>query len=155
MKLKGKKLDTPKVVYCVIPRDDGDLPFTFRAIVDETEFEKLCPVPSPPKKLLKGGAHVENVEDPGYKSALNHYASSRTNWMFLKSVSATPGLEWDNVDLSNPSTWDNWRNDLKDSGFSNSEQMLLFNAFMDANNLNAAKVEEAKLRFLASLVQPE
>jgi hypothetical protein len=75
---------------------------------------------------------------------------NRANWMFLTSISATPDLEWETVKLNDPNTWENWRKELRDSGFSIPECNYLWSSFSEANSLDNSKIEEARERFLAS-----
>lgn len=153
MKIKGKKYDTPKESVVVLPRDPEDVVFKFRAVVDESDFDRLCPLPIPPKKKVKGGAQVSDTNSPAYIANLTAYAERRQGWLFLKSISATEDLDWEGViDMQDPTTWPKWRQALMDSGFNAAELQLIYSGFTDANNLDSAKVEEAKQRFLASLL---
>lgn len=151
MKLKGQKLDAPKELILVLPRENNeDIVFKFKAIVDDSTFDTLCKMPEMPMKLVKGGNKVPNLEDPGYKILLNDYARDRLNWMFLTSISATTELEWETVNLQDRTTWDNWKKELRDSGISIPESNLIWAKFTEANSLDNSKIEEARQRFLAT-----
>jgi hypothetical protein len=69
--------------------------------------------------------------------------------MILKSLSATEGLEWEQVDMSKPETWHNYGDELVSSGFSPAEIFAITEAVMTACGLNQKKIDEATERFLA------
>jgi hypothetical protein len=70
-------------------------------------------------------------------------------------LSATPGLEWELVDLENPDTWERYQEELQQCNFSDIEMTRIIEGVMTANGLNQAVLEEAEKRFLAgqALVQ--
>jgi hypothetical protein len=74
VKLKGVKLDKPKEVLAVIPRDGVDLVFKFQAIIHDDEFDKLCVEPKVPQKRLKDKT-VPDHENPVYLAELKRYAT--------------------------------------------------------------------------------
>jgi hypothetical protein len=152
MKIKGKKIEGPNTQYVVIPRGDGeDIVFKVQAILDLTAFDQLCPAPEPPKKMLPGGKMITNPEDSNYIKEINDWARKRSDFIALTSLRATEELEWETVKYDNPSTWGNYRKELKDSGFSEFEIGRLINTTMEVNCLDEDKVEQARQRFLASL----
>lgn len=150
MKINGIVLDKPKEVLLVLPREPKDLVFKFRAVVDYTEFEKMCPMPTPPKLKRPGGVVELNTNDAVYQAALNNYAEKQTHYQFLKSISATDGLEWSRVKMEDSSTWHHWREEIKEAGFSVGEQNAIWSHFVKANNLSQDSIDEARTRFLAS-----
>ena len=149
MKLHGKPIEGPNVVTVVIPRSSGDLVFKAQAVLDYSDFDKLCPVPQPPTIQRPGGQKSVNVEDPGYKEQLEKWAEKKSCWMVIKSLSVTEGLEWETVDLSDPDTWINHVEELTKAGLTPHEQSRLVNAFSEANGLSQDKIDEATRRFLA------
>ncbi len=151
MKVNGKTIDRPNEVLLVLPRSDGDLVFKFRAVVDDSMFEKLCPEPKPPRtKDIKTGEVRFNIEDEDYKRAINDWASRQTHWQFLQSISATEGLEWETVKADDPGTWQNWRTEMVKAGFAIGEMNAIWAHFVRANSLSSDMIEEARKRFLAS-----
>ena len=157
MKMNGQTVSGPNIAYAVIPRHYGDLVFKAQAILDMEEFKKLVPEPLPGKKMLPGGKVVEDRDDKAFRSSVGRYADLRYAFIFLKSLSATEGIEWETIKLSEPDTWLNWEKELKDSGLSEPEIVQIQMAVAEANGLSQAKMDEARDRFLASLaeVQPK
>ncbi len=151
MKLHGEKVSKPNVEICIIPRGEGeDIIFKCGAVLDMDDFDRLCPTPKVPLKIVKGGKKVEDPDSQSYKTLLQEYNSSRINYMILKSLEATESLEWETVKIGDPSTWKDYEKELKESGFSNIEILRIINAVMSANCLNEDKIEKARLDFLAS-----
>ena len=152
MRIKGRKIEGPMVELIIIPRGEGqeDVIFKAQAILDMSEFYKMCPEPRAPKGMRKGGIPFENVADPYYKLSLSELYKQRLAYMVLKSLEATPDLAWDQVKMSNPNTWRLYEKELRDSGFSDIEVGRIVNGVMSANCLNDDKMEEARKRFLAA-----
>lgn len=149
MKLAGQKVDAPKDQVVVIPRDTGNLVFKATAVLDYTDFEKLCPKPLVPVKVFPGGRRQENVEDEGYKKALNEWAAHRIQFMVIKSLEATPELVWEQVKLDDPETWVKYEAELKE-GLSEVEVGKIFECVTTACGLNQDQIEEATRNFLAT-----
>lgn len=155
MKIHGQKIEGPNVEIIVIPRsgDTPDIIFQAQAILDNEAFEKLCPVPMPPERIMKGGKREKNFEDKAYKAEMEKYGNKRIAWMILESLRATPDLEWETVKLEDHLTWLNYEKELQDSGFSYVEIQRIQNGVFTANCLNEAKVEEARQLFLRGPVE--
>jgi len=113
------------------------------------DFDLLCPRPTPPIKLLPSGEKSADVVDTKYKTALDTWASNKTLYMILTSLSVTEGLKWETVDMSKPDTWKNYEKELKDSGFSEAEIARIFRIVIEANGLDQTKIDLATERFLA------
>lgn len=150
MKLHGVKIEGPNVEDIVIPRGDSQIVFRAQAILDDTDFDELCPRPRPKVLVRKGGVKVEQTDEPNYKAAINRWGEQRVAWLVLKSLEATEGLEWETVVYDDPRTWLNYRDELKASGFSDAEVAAIIRGVMAANGLSEEKVEQARQRFLAS-----
>jgi hypothetical protein len=149
MKIKGREIKTPNQVIIAIPRGDGnDIVFKAQAILDHGELEKLCPRPTPPEMLQRGVGKVQNVEDPIYKGELQAWAKRAMAWRIVKSLSATPDLEWETVKLEDATTWENWEKELTEAGFSDYEKQRILNGVSEANGLDEEKIEIARQRFL-------
>lgn len=149
MKIQGKTFSGPATVPVVIPRPDGDIVIKCQSVLDFDEFEALVPTPEPPEVLRPGGIKTTDPTDKKYQKALDDYSVLRTNWMILKSLEATKGLEWDTVVMSDPKTWDNFRSEMTASGFSPVESGRIILAVTEACGLNQEKIDEATERFLA------
>lgn len=155
MKIHGRTFSGPDVVPVVIPRSDGDVVFKCQAVLTFDDFEALCPVPEAPQILRPGGLRSSDPDDPKYLEILEEWGVKRTNWMILKSLEATEGLEWEGINMSDPDTWDNFRTELADSGFTIGEIGRLIQGVTEACGLNQTKIDEATERFLADQRQEQ
>jgi len=153
MKVNGKTLNGPSIEVIVIPRQGGDLVFKAQSVLDYEPFYELYPTPQPPQVMRPGGVMSKNVEDPKYKDALTKWSIAQFNWMFLQSLRATEGLEWDTVKYDDPDTWDNYRDEMKESGLSPVEIGRIQMCVTDACGLNQDKIDEATKSFLAGQAQ--
>lgn len=154
MKLNGRTL-VPNVEVVVIPRQSGDLVFKAAAVLDYDEHDKLNPQPEPPIRLLPGGVRQQNIEDPKYIKAVDDWATNKFHWMFLKSLSATEGLEWETVKMDQPKTWQNYKAEMSKAGITPGEVARIEMLVTDACGLNQQKIDEATKRFLAGQAQAQ
>jgi hypothetical protein len=150
VKIQGKTFSGPDTIPVVIPRSDGDVVFKAQAVLDFSDFDALCPVPEPPGVIKPGNVRTKDPEDADYLEAMDVWAIKRTNWMILKSLDATEGLEWETVDKSDPETWDNFRTEMQNSGFTIVEVGRIIATVTEACGLNQDKIDEATERFLAA-----
>lgn len=152
MKIGGKSINGPNVITLVLPRESGeDIVIKAQAVLDMDEFDNNHPAPEAPTIVeAKTGNKRKDTSDKKYLAALTTHGEMRFNYMILKSLEATPGLEWDTVKMDDPSTWGNYQNDLKSAGFSNSERNRIAMAVFDANSLNEDRLKEARDRFIRS-----
>lgn len=149
MKIKGKTISGANEIIIPIPRACGeDIVFRAKAVLDMEPFEIMCPPPLPPKKIFPGGREVVNLKDKNYLKTLGQYSKKRLTWMVLTSLQVTEDLEWETVDMADPTTWENFRTELQDSGFSNVEINRIVVDCIEVNALDDAKIEEARERFL-------
>lgn len=150
MKIHGNRIDSVNEVLIPILRPTGDILLKAQAVHDKSDFEKLVKEPEAPMVMHRGStAHVPNFEDPGYREKQKKFNQLRSDWLVLKSLQATDGLEWENVKMEEPDTWQNWRQELVDSKFTDGEIVRIMNAVVEANGLDEDKIEEARQRFLA------
>lgn len=148
MKLGGSKLEGPRIETVVIPFNGKDLVFKAQLVRGYDDFEKMCPLPTPPQILKPGGIKSYDTEDSSYKLKLKEYSNLRSDWLILKSLSVTPNLEWETVDMSKPETWKNFHTELGASGLSAAERSRIIEVVLDANGLDQSKIDEATKRFL-------
>jgi hypothetical protein len=149
MKINGQKLNRPNSELIFLPRGDGnDIVFKAQAVPSDEEFTKLFPEPKVPNALVPGGTKPD-FEHPKYKELVEKRGSARFDWIVLKSLEATEGLEWETVDLKNPDTYGNYRKELMDSGINSIEIGRIIKGVLVANSLSEDKIEEARKRFLA------
>jgi len=150
MRIAGQEIKGPNEELIVIPRGDGQIVLKARAVLDYSDFERLCPEPKAPWILKPGGIKEQNFKDVKYIAAMRQRVVKQTYFMFIKSLEATPGLEWETIDMKAPDTWLNFEKELEASGFSAIERNLIQRGVMIANNLDEQKLEEARLRFIQS-----
>ena len=156
MKIKGKKIEGANETIIVIPRGSSDdIILKAQAVLDMDDFEKLCPAPEAPKKMLPGGKKVVNTRSKGYLKEVERHSEKRLTYIVLMSLQATEGLEWETVDLGDHTTWGNFRKELQDAGFSNVEVNRIIGECVNVNALNDDKIEEARARFLLEAQEPD
>lgn len=149
MKLQGHTFDKPNTEICAIPRGNGpDIVFIAEAIIDNSDFENLCPPPKPPLLHKPGGVKETNFKDPTYLQAVVQQSELRHAWWVITSLKATPGLEWETVDFGNPKTWLNYKTELRAAKFSEIEIQRIEAAVYNANCLNEGRIQEARENFL-------
>jgi hypothetical protein len=153
LKIGGRVIEGPKEGLLVLPRDDGDIVFKFVAVTNDSDYEKISPVPKPPRVWkVKLAQNVEDVEDPGFKLKLKEWGERKTNWIFLKSIEPSQ-IEWVTVKMDDPATFENWRKDLKEAGFSIGEVNTIFGKFIETNMVTDDMLDEARKRFFGSQAQ--
>lgn len=155
MKINGQPLAKPSNEILVIPRNDEkgepcDIVFVFQAVPTFTEFDEMCPRPQPRAVLKADGTETVDTTHKKFQDAITEYAKKRLNWQFLKSLEATPGLEWEKVNLQNSETWEDWKQELSEQGITDHEQDKMFGTFLQANSMSERMFQDAKDRFLAS-----
>lgn len=150
MKINGKTLDGPKPNIIPILRGDDTIIFKAQAITDYSEFDAICKEPEPPLIRLKGNsAATPALKDKAYLEAVQDHSKKRVDYMIIKSLEATDGLEWDTVKLDDPNTFKNYESDLQNAGITIFEISRIIDSIMDINGLNEDRIEEARKRFLA------
>jgi len=154
MKLNGKRPGA-HVEPIVLPRPGEPLVFLARAIDSFDEFDKICPSPTPPQKILPGKKVSTNYEDPNFKKAVARHGQLRLAYMVIKGLSETPGFEWETVKLDDHNTWTKYEDELKDAGLSGVEVNRIINGVSIANCLSEAAIEEARNDFLAGRLQEQ
>lgn len=154
MKIKGQQVSPPKPVEFVIYREDAEgnpanITFLCGAVLDYSEFEKLCPVPKAPLRTdIKTGEQTRDTNHKRFRIDNDLYADRRINYMIIKSISATPDLEWDTVKLDDPETWKNYESELR-TFLTPAETTLLVNAAIEANSPSKNRRKEALENFTA------
>ena len=150
MKIKGKKIEGPNIEIIPIPRGIGpDIILKAKAVMDMTSFEKMCPIPKPPLRLI-AGVDVPQLKDPNYRQQVTQYSEKRMAWLTITALEATEGLEWEKVKADDPSSWIHLQDEFKESGFSSVETQRIIAGVVSVNALSEAKIEAARERFLLS-----
>ena len=146
MKINGQQPVGPAEEVLVLPRANGDIVFTARAVMDMEEFHAQSPPPKAPGRLTKEGFQ-HNFDDPTYRKQVDHNAEMRLGYLVIRSLEATE-IEWDTVDINKPETWTNWSKDLKEAGFNQNEIDRILITCMQANCLDEMKLKAARDAFL-------
>ena len=150
MKINGRKIEGPNEEIIPIPRGNGDdIILTVRAILDMEPFDKMCPPPVPPVKKIKG-TDIPQLNDKNYVKAVTKFAEKRMAWMVITSLEATEGLEWEQVDKNDFSTWPLFRKEMTEAGFSDVEIGRVIAGVTSVNALSEIKIQAARERFLLS-----
>ena len=145
------KTKEPNKDVVVFPRPEGDVVFHLTAIQSFKDFEAIVPEPKPPRFRRPGDTvDRQDTEDPNYIKAREQRAELQVHWTFLQTVSGPDGFKWDTIDEKNPETWGNYQKELEEAGFTQIEINRLIQGVMEINLLDDTKLEEARLRFLAS-----
>jgi hypothetical protein len=148
MKIFDQKIEGSNTETIVLPRGDDKPPIVLiaQAILDDSSFNKLCPLPQPPKFTKPGNIVVQNTEDKTYKQQVQVYAQKRVAWMIIESLKMTPGLQWETVRLEDSETWLNVHEELA-LGFNAAEINYIIGKITAVNGLNEAKLEAARKEF--------
>lgn len=156
MRIQGRELKGPNVELIVIPRgNDEPIVLKAQAILDYDHFNKVAPEPEAPWVMKPGTGKERDFKDRNYLAAMKNRAKLQTNYMFIKSLEVTEGLEWETIDINRPDTWLNFESELQSAGFSQIERGVIVRGIMTANCLSEDKIEEARQRFIQSqAVQP-
>lgn len=155
MKIKGNKIIACNIYTVVIPKADQSYVFKIGP-ANMNDFDNLCPRPKPPNKIVAGSDDpIKDVNNPKFKEDLDDYAKRRMSFMFMSSISHTEDLEFDTVDMSDPNTWDNYSEELKEAGFTEGEIIHLLHKVVTANGLNNEIIDKATDDFLASMRQKD
>jgi hypothetical protein len=148
MKIGGVELNGPNEEVLVLPRLKGpNIVFTARAIVDMEEFDRLCKAPEAPGIRTAKEGFKKDFTDGEYLTQMGTYRERRVAYMVIKSLEPSE-IEWDRVQLSNPSTWCEWKKELQEGGLSDAEIGQVINCVAAANSLDESKLKEARESFL-------
>ncbi|MCK9463148.1 MAG: hypothetical protein M0R80_26290 [Proteobacteria bacterium] len=146
----GTRVLGPQVRVLVIPRQDGNVVFKAKAVLDYKAFESLIQQPVPPLVTMKGETEAKpNFKDAKYSEAFDAYLNLKRDWMFLESLSATEKLTWERVKIEDKSTWGLWTEELTEAGFTPMEINRIIGIIIEANGMNQTMIDEATKSFLA------
>jgi hypothetical protein len=149
MKLRGKSLDQRREMTVVLTREGNeDIVLKMAAVLNTSDFDKVYQEPSPPTKILKGGAKTLDFDNETYKSAIRERNKSYIGWLIFHSLSVTEGLEWDIVKMDDPNTWNQWQDELEAAKFSAGEIKHILAKVIEVNGMSEERLEEARQAFL-------
>lgn len=153
MKLTGHTFDEPAIEYCILPKGEVTVVFRCGPVLDYDDFEKLCPLPKPPTLIKKGGVRELDIKDTTYMQQISQRGDRRVQYIVLKSLEYTEGLDWETVNMDDPSTWGNFTKELEAAYFTETDINRIQNACFAANSLSELKVQEARENFFAGLAE--
>lgn len=153
MKYQGRTLK-PNEQVLVLPRPDGDIVFTVRALSSTKEFDEKIKEPVAPKGRDKTGEIVEDFQDSTYKAAVKVRGDLRWDYMMVRSICHTEGLDFEKVKLDDIQTYTLWEEEFQEAGFTEWEIGRIKATVMEVNGLNEAKIAAATASFLAKQVAP-
>ena len=146
MKLSGIKVEAKYIKEITFYREETEFVFKLEAVGDYRDFETNHPPPEPPVKITSGDITYKDEKDPDYLELLEEWEGWRVHWLFIHTIK---DIEWDTV-TSDPSTFENWINDLEKAGFSVFEVQKLQTEISIVNGLMEPKrIEEAVKNSLA------
>jgi len=152
MRINGVEFNKPMTVEFVFPYNGIDIVLKAKAVSDYTEFDKLCPQPVPPMKVLATGEKIPHLEAKEYVAAMGVYNTKHSDWTVLTSISATDDLKFDTVNMADPTTWGNWKKDITKASLPDRLITKIYTLVAEANLLSDEKLEQARNRFLARQV---
>lgn len=151
MKFHGETLEGPSIKECLITYNKKPMKFRFKAVLNYDEMNAICPEP----EALYISGHPEgktrDTDSPDYIAKREIWAQQRYEWMFLESISATEGLEWETVDRNDPATWANSKIELG-KFLTDVHIAILINTMLSVNTLTQDTMNEAEEHFLAERV---
>lgn len=156
MKIGGQTVQGSHRVIIPIVRDVPRY-FVLGPVTDTAGFFEQFPSPKPP--MIH---NVEtNMDEPDFGSAKFRAAQLTHNgqfldWLALSSIKAGAightGQElpvtWDTIDMDDPTTFKNWRQELTDAGHTDAEINRLMDGVMEVNSLSEEAVAKARADFL-------
>ena len=145
MKIAGVQPNGPAEEVLVLPRANGDITFTARAVLDMKPFHDQCPLPKAPARMVAGGKWESNADSPSYRKQIEKHSELRLAYLVINSLQE---IEWDTVDPDDPKTWLNWSEDLRAEKFSENEINRILVLCMQANCLDELKLKAAREAFL-------
>ncbi len=149
MKKGGVKLAVPQDIV-VFQRGDNQLVFNVKGIASMDEFEKLAPEPKPPMMRKPNGQKVADPEDPAYLKAVEQHGMLRASYIVVKSLE-DDDIEWENVKLDRPDTWELWHKELEDAGMTQFERNYLLTKIFSVNGIGSEDVyKQVRDNFLAN-----
>lgn len=149
MKIAGRVVKGKNRVTKVFPRGDSEpIVIIAEAVSDISRVNDYLKIPEPPV-IVKAGepAPVKNFKDPGYQEQMINYNARQMAWVVLESLKPSD-IEWETVDMEDPSTWLNYKVEMENAGFSAIEINHIGNAVLEANALDEEKLEAARQVFL-------
>jgi hypothetical protein len=87
------------------------------------------------------------LKDKGYLELMDNYHNQRISWLVITSLAPT-NIQWEKVNINDPTTWNSWADELQEAGLSDLETNRVVSVVMEANSLDEKKLEEARQAFI-------
>lgn len=158
MKFKGQPVINTNIEYVVIPRKTGDIVFVAKPVLNLDDFEKIYVEPKPPTITYPdatGKPPEKDFKDEVYRQKLTDFYVARMHWVILISLKDSPDIEWETVNMADPTTYANYIDELKAAQFLTAEINAITTAVDTVNALDERQMEAARASFLASLQAKE
>lgn len=134
-----------------IPRKDGDITLRVHSIPLSAvaDFDKLCPRPLVPTTRVatnKGETVVENFLDPKWQAEVNDRENLKSYHRLWCALHLDPNVKFSIV----PDSLDNLiklREEIRQSGLSDGDLLIIFQAVADASNISNEQIEKSKSSF--------
>lgn len=150
LKIGGQVVDGPSEEILILPRSNGDLVITARAVLSMEDFDRYVNEPKPKRAWVKGKGNIDLTDEPQFQKEMESYGEKRFAFMAIKSLEPSD-IEWETVDVHKPETWTDWTKELKNAGLSEFEVNRIVVCIMQANALDEKKLKEARETFLRGL----
>jgi len=153
MKVNGVSTDKSEAIFGPLPFKRGKkfLAFYAQPVWDLDEFNALCPPPENEFYRFTKNGKEKDPEAPGYLDLIGRYSRKRWGYVVLKSLEPSK-IEWDNVSLKDPNTWDKVEEELrKELGlYEFAKVMTLVD---EANAIDEEKLEENAQSFFQLMLE--
>lgn len=147
MLIDGMKINIPFEKDIILPRIEKDVVLHAIAVPYEEEFDELCPSPSPTEERdLKGNLIRYVYDDPKYRKKVMEYTKNKVDFLVIKTIS---NVNWERVDVKDPSTWCNWRSEALESGITEHELGRIVQEVSEAYSPTQESIKKAREDFLA------
>lgn len=152
MKLKGIKLVAPAPTPIAIQHGQETVVLLCRVLtkVDWDKHDKLNPSPEPIKLNIPGGGIKLDTDSEEYKKAVDVNIDKRLAYMVIASLDSNEDIQFETVNLDDSSTWTNYRDEMREAGFTDAMIGNLVNQCINVNTFDPKLIEAAKQSFLVT-----
>lgn len=153
MKIGGVELKGPNIEIIVFPRPEGNIVIKAQTCPNFKEFDALVQMPQPGGVRTKDG-FKKDYKAQSYIESLEIYERQRFAYMCIKSLEPS-NIEWEKTDITKPSSYLGWEEELMEAGLSEIEVNKITAAINLANNVDERKMQAARDAFLLGLEEAE
>jgi len=120
MKIQGKKLSNRGHSVIRFNRPDmpgGVLELRQAPVLNDDDFEAMCPVLKPPLKVYPDGRKEEDPDNQAFKDKVAERRKIYSNWLIYQALQVTPGIVFETIKKSDPKSFLNVESELREAGF--------------------------------------